>query len=77
MRMGLIALAAGSLGLGLTEFVIGGPLPEVATDFSVSGPVAGFLISGYALTAAITRLDRKPVRMGGAHGDLSPRADSS
>jgi DHA1 family inner membrane transport protein len=73
MRAGLIALAVGSFGIGLTEFVIAGLLPEVAADFSVSEPVAGYLISGYALsvaiggvalTAAISRFDRKRVLMG-------------
>jgi MFS transporter, DHA1 family, inner membrane transport protein len=73
MGFGLLALASGSFGIGLTEFVIAGLLPEVAADFSVSEPVAGLLISGYALsvavggvglTAAVTRLDRKQVLMG-------------
>jgi DHA1 family inner membrane transport protein len=70
MPLGLIALALGGFGIGLTEFVIMGLLPEVAADFAVSEPVAGYLISGYALavaiggvglTAAITRFDRKRV----------------
>lgn len=72
MPVGLIALALGGFGIGLTEFVIMGLLPEVAADFGVSGPVAGYLISGYALsvavggvglTAAVTRFDRKRVLM--------------
>jgi DHA1 family inner membrane transport protein len=50
-----------------------GLLPEVAADFAVGEPVAGYLISGYALavavggvalTAAITRFDRKRVLLG-------------
>jgi DHA1 family inner membrane transport protein len=70
---GLIALAIGAFGIGLTEFVIMGLLPQVATDFAVSESVAGWLISGYALsvavggvalTAAVTRLRRKPVLLG-------------
>ncbi|MEU1362398.1 MFS transporter [Micromonospora zamorensis] len=70
---GLIALAIGAFGIGLTEFVIMGLLPEVAADFAVTEPVAGWLISGYALsvavggvalTAAVTRLPRKPVLLG-------------
>jgi DHA1 family inner membrane transport protein len=70
MPIGLIALALGGFGIGLTEFVIMGLLPEVAADFSVSEATAGWLISGYALavvvgalllTAAVTRFDRKPV----------------
>ncbi|GAA2869774.1 MFS transporter [Paenarthrobacter ilicis] len=51
--MGLLALAVGGFGIGLTEFVILGLLPEVAADFSVSIPVAGHLVSGYALSVAV------------------------
>lgn len=70
MPIGLIALALGGFGIGLTEFVIMGLLPEVAADFSISEATAGWLISGYALavvvgalllTAAVTRFERKPV----------------
>jgi MFS transporter, DHA1 family, inner membrane transport protein len=70
MPIGLLALALGGFGIGLTEFGIMGLLPQVAADFGVTEPVAGYLISGYALsvavggialTAAITRFDRKKV----------------
>jgi DHA1 family inner membrane transport protein len=70
MPIGLIALALGGFGIGLTEFVIMGLLPEVAADFQVGEASAGWLISGYALavvvgalglTAAVTRFERKPV----------------
>ncbi|MDQ0851480.1 DHA1 family inner membrane transport protein [Arthrobacter sp. B3I9] len=70
MPIGLIALALGGFGIGLTEFVIMGLLPDVAADFQVSEASAGWLISGYALavvvgalllTAAVTRFERKPV----------------
>lgn len=73
MKPGLLALAVGGFGIGLTEFVIAGLLPEVATDFAVSEATAGWLISGYALsvavgaialTAAVTRLPRKQVLLG-------------
>lgn len=73
MPLGLIALAIGGFGIGLTEFVIMGLLPQVAADFGVTEAQAGGLISGYALavvvgalglTAATTRLPRKPVLMG-------------
>lgn len=50
---GLIALALGGFGIGLTEFGIVGLLPEIAADFGVTKSVAGYLISGYALTVAI------------------------
>ncbi|MEV7457582.1 MFS transporter [Pseudarthrobacter oxydans] len=52
MPLGLLALALGGFGIGLTEFVILGLLPEVAADFAVSIPVAGYLVSGYALSVA-------------------------
>ncbi|CAM5441265.1 MFS transporter [Leifsonia shinshuensis] len=73
MPAGLIALALGGFGIGLTEFVIAGLLPEVAADFHVDAAAAGWLISGYALavavgaiglTAAVTRLPRKGVLLG-------------
>ena len=73
MPAGLIALAIGAFGIGLTEFVIMGLLPEVAADYGVTESAAGWLISGYALavvvgalllTAATTRLPRKPVLLG-------------
>ncbi|RDV45841.1 MFS transporter [Leifsonia sp. ku-ls] len=73
MPAGLIALALGGFGIGLTEFVIAGLLPEVAADFHVDEAAAGWLISGYALavvvgalglTAAATRLPRKAALLG-------------
>lgn len=53
MPIGLFALAVGGFGIGLTEFVIAGLLPEVADDFAVSEATAGLLISGYALSVAV------------------------
>jgi len=73
MPIGLIALAIGGFGIGLTEFVIAGLLPEVAADFAVDEATAGWLITGYALSVAVgaialtllvTRLPRKQVLMG-------------
>ncbi|MBP2329932.1 putative MFS family arabinose efflux permease [Kibdelosporangium banguiense] len=49
MPAALLALAIGAFGIGTTEFVIMGLLPEVAATYSVSIPTAGLLISGYAL----------------------------
>ncbi|MFI5769040.1 MFS transporter [Streptomyces sp. NPDC051658] len=68
MPLALLALAIGAFGIGTTEFVIMGLLPEVAADFQVSIPTAGFLVTGYALgvvlgapvmTALGTRVTRK------------------
>ncbi|MFS0731409.1 MFS transporter [Curtobacterium sp. 1P10AnD] len=73
MPAGLIALALGGFGIGLTEFVITGLLPEVAADYGVTETTAGWLVTGYALavivgalglTAATTRLPRKQVLLG-------------
>ncbi|MFD0316100.1 MFS transporter [Streptomyces flavalbus] len=49
MPLALLALAIGAFGIGTTEFVIMGLLPDVASDFGVSIPTAGFLVTGYAL----------------------------
>lgn len=53
MPPALYALALGGFGIGLTEFVIMGLLPEVAADFGVSETAAGYFISGYALSVAV------------------------
>jgi DHA1 family inner membrane transport protein len=73
MPAGLTALALGGFGIGLTEFLIAGLLPQVASSFAVSEAAAGRLISGYALsvaigaialTAATARLPRKQILLG-------------
>jgi len=53
MPLPLIVLALSAFGIGTTEFVIMGLLPEVATDLGVTIPVAGWLITAYALSVAI------------------------
>lgn len=53
MKKSLIALALGGLTIGITEFVIMGLLPDIAADMNVSIPVAGYLISSYALGVVI------------------------
>lgn len=50
---GFLALAFGGLGIGITEFVMMGILPDVALDLSISIPKAGHLISAYALGVVI------------------------
>ena len=73
MPVALLALAIGGFGIGLTEFVIMGLLPQVADDFGVTETTAGYLISGYALsvavgalllTLALTRVPRKTALLG-------------
>ena len=41
-----------SFGIGTTEFVIMGLLPDVARDLSATIPQAGLLVTGYALGVA-------------------------
>lgn len=53
MSIGLFALALGAFGIGLTEFGIVGLLPQIAREFQVTEGVAGYLVSGYALSVAI------------------------
>ncbi len=71
--LALLALAVGAFGIGTTEFVIMGLLPDVADDLSISIPTAGHLVSAYALgvvigaplLAAVTaRMPRRTVLIG-------------
>ncbi|UYY59841.1 MFS transporter [Sphingomonas sp. S2-65] len=48
-NLGLLALAVGAFGIGVTEFAPMGLLPVIAADLDVSIPAAGLLISAYAL----------------------------
>ena len=69
----LLALAIAAFGIGTTEYVIMGLLPEMAGDLSVTLPQAGMLISAYALgvtlggpllTVATAQLPRKSTLTG-------------
>ncbi|WP_298248114.1 MFS transporter [uncultured Christiangramia sp.] len=53
MKKALLALAIGGFGIGMTEFVIMGILPEIANALDVSIPVAGHFISAYALGVVV------------------------
>lgn len=73
MPIAIFALAIASFGIGTTEFVIMGLLPEVAADLGVSIPSAGLLITGYAIgvvvggpiiVVATSRLPRKITLIG-------------
>ncbi len=64
----LMALAVAAFGIGTTEFIIMGLLPNLSQDFHVSIPKAGALVTGYALSVTIgaplvaiatSRLERK------------------
>ena len=49
MKKSLIALAFGTLALGMTEFVMMGILADVANALGITIPQAGHLVSAYAL----------------------------
>jgi MFS transporter, DHA1 family, inner membrane transport protein len=68
MRKPLFALAVSAFGIGTSEFIIMGLLPDLARSFRVSIPKTGILVSGYALSVtlgsplvalALSRMDRK------------------
>lgn len=68
MRKPLLALAVSAFGIGTSEFIIMGLLPDLAHSFRVSIPKTGILVSGYALSVtlgsplialALSRMDRK------------------
>ncbi|MGW5446540.1 MFS transporter [Streptomyces asiaticus] len=68
MPLALLALAVSAFGIGTTEFVMMGLLPNVANDLDTSVPTAGYLVSAYAigvvvgaplLTALGSRIPRK------------------
>jgi MFS transporter, DHA1 family, inner membrane transport protein len=67
-RPALLALAVGGFTIGTTEFATMGLLPQISRDLAVSIPVAGHVITAYALgvvvgapllTAVAARVDRR------------------
>jgi multidrug resistance protein len=73
MPLALFALTIAAYAIGTTEFVIVGLLPTVAQDLGITLPLAGLIVSVYALgvtfgapviTALTTRLGRKPLLLG-------------
>ncbi|HEY4177481.1 MAG TPA: MFS transporter [Kofleriaceae bacterium] len=73
INSGLVALAVGAFGIGVTEFAPMGMLPIIAGDVGVSIPTAGLLISAYALgvvigaplmTLTTSRIPRRTLLMG-------------
>ncbi len=68
MRKSLFALAVAAFGIGTSEFIIMGLLPDLARSFSITIPKAGVLVSAYALSVTfgspliallLTRTERK------------------
>jgi DHA1 family inner membrane transport protein len=69
----IYALTVGAFAIGTTEFVIMGLLPDVARDLGVGIPMAGFLVTGYAVgvvigapifTLGTSRVPRKTLLIG-------------
>lgn len=53
MPIAIYALALAAFAVGSAEFVISGILPPLAADLAVSIPIAGLLVSAYAIGVAI------------------------
>lgn len=53
IKKSLLPLALGGFGIGMTEFVMMGILPDIATGLDITIPQAGYLISAYALGVVI------------------------
>lgn len=69
IKRSLLALAIGGFGIGMTEFVIMGLLPDVAQNLQISIPEAGYLISAYALGVVVGA----PI-LAGSTSKYSPKA---
>ncbi|WDZ81360.1 MFS transporter (plasmid) [Ensifer adhaerens] len=70
MPLAIFALTIAAYAIGTTEFVIVGLLPTVATDLGITLPLAGLIVSVYALgvtfgapvlTALTGKIERKPL----------------
>lgn len=53
MKNKFLPLTLGGLGIGITEFVMMGLLPDISRDLQVSIPKAGHLISAYAIGVVV------------------------
>ena len=73
MPLAIFALTIAAYAIGTTEFVIVGLLPTVASDLHITLPLAGLIVSVYALgvtfgapvlTALTGKVERKPLLLG-------------
>ncbi|WP_333771465.1 MFS transporter [Streptomyces sp. IBSBF 2435] len=53
MPLAILALAVSAFGIGTTEFMMMGLLPDVADSLGTSVPTAGYLVSAYALGVVV------------------------
>jgi DHA1 family inner membrane transport protein len=71
--LAVFALALGGFGIGTTEFVAMGLLPDIAKNLGITEPTAGHVISAYALGVVVgapliasltARMERKKLLLG-------------
>jgi MFS transporter, DHA1 family, inner membrane transport protein len=71
--LAVFALALGGFGIGTTEFVAMGLLPDIAKNLDITEPTAGHVISAYALGVVVgapliasltARMERKKLLLG-------------
>jgi MFS transporter, DHA1 family, inner membrane transport protein len=71
--LAVFALALGGFGIGTTEFVAMGLLPDIAASLRITEPTAGHIISAYALGVVVgapliatltARMERKTLLLG-------------
>lgn len=68
IKKSLLPLALGGFGIGMTEFVMMGILPDIAGGLDITIPQAGYLITAYALGVVVgaptlvSLLARRPPR---------------
>ncbi|SHN23629.1 MFS transporter [Actinacidiphila paucisporea] len=53
MPLAILALAVSAFGIGTTELMMMGLLPDVADDLGTSVPTAGYLVSAYAIGVVV------------------------
>lgn len=53
MKKSVLTLTLGGFGIGMTEFVIMGILPDIARSLQITIPEAGHLVSAYALGVVV------------------------
>jgi len=53
MKKSILTLTLGGFGIGMTEFVIMGILPDIASSLQITIPEAGHLVSAYALGVVV------------------------
>ncbi len=53
MSRALTALSLAAFGIGCTEFIVMGLLPQIGTDLGVSVPTMGLLITAYAIGVVV------------------------